>query len=89
MFNGERAGRREGGLYCEMSSFPEAKAERLMLAVNGDPRNELQTFILQDLAITHCLTNHSQWLGSRSTLLEKHESGSLYEKPGMIIFSIA
>jgi len=38
MFNGERAGRREGGLYCEMSSFPEAKAERLMLAVNGDPR---------------------------------------------------
>jgi len=38
MFNAEKAGRREPGLCCEMSSFPEAKAERLMLAANGDPK---------------------------------------------------
>ncbi|XP_023319680.1 1-phosphatidylinositol 4,5-bisphosphate phosphodiesterase gamma-1 isoform X2 [Eurytemora carolleeae] len=38
MFNTEKSMRREPGLYCEMSSFPEAKAERLMLGVNGDPK---------------------------------------------------
>ena len=34
MFNVERVARREPGLYCDMSSFPETKAERLMF---GDP----------------------------------------------------
>lgn len=38
MFNAEKAARREPSLYCEMSSFPEAKAERLMLGPNGDPK---------------------------------------------------
>jgi len=37
MFNLEKVTRREAGLYCEMSSFPETKAERLMFGVNGDP----------------------------------------------------
>jgi len=33
----EKVSRREAGLYCDMSSFPETKAERLMFGVNGDP----------------------------------------------------
>jgi hypothetical protein len=37
VFNVEKVSRREPGLYCEMSSFPETKAERLMFGVNGDP----------------------------------------------------
>jgi len=37
VFNIEKVSRRELGLYCEMSSFPETKAERLMFGVNGDP----------------------------------------------------
>ena len=37
VFNVERVSRREPGLYCDMSSFPETKAERLMFGVNGDP----------------------------------------------------
>jgi hypothetical protein len=73
VFNVEKVTRREPGLYCEMSSFPETKAERLMFGVNGDPamflwfhryRNEalspawLRKFLVHSLRMIRCIPNY-------------------------------